>query len=108
MYCTVAATVQSEPNFVGFSHKHKGIVAHSVHMFLVLNSCSQTAHMISVFKKYRNCGLSYVCPMFAENEFTMHQGCAICEWRSASTAYSCIPGLRQNVKSGLFSIFSGS
>ncbi len=49
--CTVAATACGEPNFVGILREHKDIVVRSVDVFLVLNSCSQTKHLIiSLFK----------------------------------------------------------
>ncbi len=49
---TVAETAHAKTNFVCFLHEHKGNVVHSVDVFLVLNLCLRTVHLISVFKKY--------------------------------------------------------
>ncbi len=49
--CVVTVTARGEPNFVSFLHKHKMIVMRNAGVFLVLNSYSRTAHLISVFEK---------------------------------------------------------
>ncbi len=48
-YCTVAATARSEPNIVSFCTNTQGTL-YSLDVFLCLNLCFPTVHLISVSK----------------------------------------------------------